>query len=278
MNPRDPREGVFPSVARPMTVNGPPIPGLSLKALNDRQALAAAAAFLPLAVHRGLEYLSIQLEVQPWNMVALHVLPPLAMLAASVALWRIIPPLPGPPAGERVAAHRGLCIAAGLLMGALAAAANLLSMLATKAPRAAAGMLDPGTTALVAHVMILAPVAEEVAFRGIIYRHLRQFMLPLMATVSSALVFALMHGNLSQAMWAMVLGLVAAFAYEQTRSLVTPILIHTLFNSVPVGVAVARSNPGDVGPIWLVLFAVAVIFTFAARSASQGEQHTGFTL
>ena len=158
-------------------------------------------------------------------------------------------------------------------MGALAAAANLLSMLATEAPRATAGMLDPGTTALVAHVMILAPVAEEVAFRGIIYRHLRQFMLPLMATVSSALVFALMHGNLSQAMWAMVLGLVAAFAYEQTRSLVTPILIHTLFNSVPVGVAVARSNPGDVGPIWLVLFAVAVIFTFAARSASQSEQH-----
>lgn len=272
MNPRDPREHGFPSVATPLTANGMPAPGLSLQALNDRQALAAAAAFLPLAVHRGLEYLSIQWQVQPWNTVALHVLPPVAMLATAVLLWRIIPPLPGGEGSKQVSGHRGLCIAAGLLLGAMAAAANLLSMLASESPQAAAGMLDPGTTALVAHVILLAPVAEEVAFRGIIYRHLRQFMLPLSATFASALVFALMHGNMSQAVWAMVLGLVAAFAYEQTRSLVTPILIHVLFNSVPVGVAVARSNPGDVGPIWLVLFAVAIIFTFAARSASLGAQ------
>ena len=197
----------------------------------------------------------------------------MAMLVASLFLWRLVPPLPGDGPGKGAAGYRGLCIAAGMLLGAGAAAANLLSMLASQAPRtAASGMLDPGTTALVAHVMILAPVAEEVAFRGIIYRHLRQFMAPLTGMIASALVFALMHGNLSQSIWAMVLGVVAAFAYEQTRSLVTPILIHTLFNSVPVGVAVARSNPGDVGPIWLVLFAVAIIFTFAARSASQRQQ------
>ena len=185
MNPLERREGTGPSTMLAVPAGGPPATNLAL-ALDNRHMLASVAAFLPLAVHRGLEYLSVQWQVQPWNVVALHVLPPVAMLAASVALWRIIPPLPGNATGKKVAGHRGLCIAAGLLMGALAATANLLSMLASDAPRAAAGVLDPGTTALVAHVMILAPVAEEVAFRGIIYRHLRQFMRPLAATLSSS--------------------------------------------------------------------------------------------
>ncbi len=272
MNPHDPREGIGPPTPIAVPAMGPSAAPAAVT-FSNRQIVASVAAFLPLAVHRGLEHASIQWQVQPWNMVALHVLPPTAMLAAALMLWRLVPPLPGEGPGKAAAGYRGLCVAAGLLLGAMAATANLLSMLASEAPRAAAsGTLDPGTTALVAHVMILAPVAEEVAFRGVIYRHLRQFMRPLTAMLASALVFAVMHGNLSQCAWAMVLGVVAAFAYEQTRSLVTPILIHTLFNSVPVGVAVARSNPGDVGPIWLVLFAVAIIFTFAARSASQQQQ------
>jgi len=57
--------------------------------------------------------------------------------------------------------------------------------------------------------------------------------------------------------------------YEQTRSIISPILIHGLFNTVPIGVAVVRSRPGDTGPIWLVLCAVALIYTFAARSAGE---------
>lgn len=267
MNPHDPR------VQAPVAV--PAGAGVELSApatssfFSNQQLMASASAFMPLAVHRVMEYLSLQWGQQPWNMVALHLVPPLAMLVVSLLVWRVIPPLPGASKGKRSGAHRGLCIAAGMLLGTLAAAANLLSMLATNSTTAARGMLDAGSSALVAHVMLLAPISEEVAFRGVIHRHLRQFMLPLTATLSSALIFSLMHGNLTQMVWAFVLGVVAAFAYEQTRSLLTPILIHGLFNSVPIGVAVARSHPTDVGPIWLVLFVVAMIFVFAARSASQ---------
>ena len=249
---------------------------LSIKRGRDLTTLDAAAAFLPLAVHRVLEFLAIRWEAAPWNTVALHLMPPLAMLAVALLVWRTIPPLPGgrqrQDGGRQRRGGLGLCIAAGLLLGALAAVANLLSMLASGSPTATSGTLDPASTALVAHVMLLAPVAEEVAFRGVIYRHLRQFMAPMGAALASAIIFALMHGNLEQAVWATALGLVAALAYEQTRSLLTPILIHGLFNAVPIGVAVARSNPHDVGPIWLVLFAVAVVFTLAARSAGLAEQ------
>ena len=134
--------------------------------------------------------------------------------------------------------------------------------------------LSPSSAALVAHVMVLAPLAEEVAFRGMLYRYLRHLVAPLAATVASALLFSLMHASLAQCVWALVLGLVAAVAYEHTRSLLTPIIIHGLFNSVPIGVAVVRSNPADTGPIWLIIFIVAGIFTLAARSAGQGDPST----
>jgi membrane protease YdiL (CAAX protease family) len=230
--------------------------------------VAPAGAILPLAAHRLLEFIAIQIESQPWSEIALHTLPPAAMTGMALLLWRHCPALPGqgrfPPAG------RSLSIAAGLLLGTLAAVANLLTMLAGSGSGsgAVASGINPGAVALVLHVALLAPIAEEVAFRGLIYRHLRRALVPWAAMVLSAAIFSVMHGSFGQSVWAFLLGWVAAFAYEQTRSIVTPVLIHGLFNAVPIGIAVVRSQPEDLGPVWLVLCVVAVVFTFAARGAS----------
>lgn len=229
--------------------------------------VAPAGAILPLAAHRLLEFVAIQIAAEPWSEIALHTLPPAGMTAAALLLWRHCPPLPGQvrshPAG------RSLSIAAGLLLGTLAAVANLLTMLAgSESGAGAVATMRPGAVALVLHVALLAPIAEEIAFRGLIYRHLRRALVPWAAMVLSAAIFAVMHGSFGQSLWAFLLGWVAAFAYEQTRSMVTPVLIHGLFNAVPIGVAVVRSKPEDVGPVWLVLCVVAVVFTFAARGAS----------
>jgi len=197
------------------------------------------------------------------------------MLAVTVLLWRQIPPLPGqrdaPPFGGV-----GVSVAVGVLVGTGAALMNLLMMLAARTEIGAQGMasIDPGAAALVAHVVLLAPVAEEFAFRGLIYRIFRQNMLPWSATLLCALIFGLMHVQLSKAVWAFFLGLITAVSYEQTRSLLTPILIHALFNAVPIGVAVLRAKPDDTGPIWLVLALVGVIFSLSARSARRSSEDT----
>lgn len=246
--------------------------------LDRRVLLMGAAALAPLVSHRVLEILSMSWNSPPWNLVALHLLPPMSMLALGLLLWRVVPPLHGESVKQGARpGHRGLCIAAGLMLGAMAAVANLLAMLASadhQPARAAILGLSPASAALVAHVMVLAPLAEEVAFRGLLYRYLRHLATPLTATFASALLFALMHASLAQCTWALVLGLVAAVAYEHTRSLLTPIIIHGLFNSVPIGVAVVRSNPADTGPIWLIICVVAGIFTLAARAAGQGDPST----
>lgn len=228
--------------------------------------VAPAGAILPLAAHRLLEFVAMQIEAQPWGEIALHTLPPAAMTVAALLLWRHCPPLPGSP--RLHPAGRSLSVAAGLLLGTLAAVANLLTMLAGAGGSGAVAALRPGAVALVLHVALLAPIAEEIAFRGLIYRHLRRALVPWAAMVLSAAIFAVMHGSFGQSLWAFLLGWVAAFAYEQTRSMVTPVLIHGLFNAVPIGVAVVRSKPEDVGPVWLVLCVIAVVFTLAARKAS----------
>jgi membrane protease YdiL (CAAX protease family) len=232
-------------------------------------SLATATALVPLVAHRLLEHISARMRNSFWNEVAYHLLPPLGMIGASLWLWRGAPPLPG-AAAKRRPCGRAIAIAAGLLLGTLAAAANLLSILAgNPGPGAVSSIAQASAAALVIHVALLAPVGEELAFRGLIYRHLRRGMLPLPATLISATIFSVMHVKLQQSVFAFLLGGVAAFAYEQTRSVVTPMLIHGLFNAVPVGVAAVRSRPDDVGPVWLVLFAVAMIFTLAARKASE---------
>ena len=254
-----------------------PIPLLRNDPLDRRGMLMGAAALAPMVSHRVLEALSMAWPMPPWNQVALHLLPPLSMLALGLLLWRVVPPLNAEQGTHRVRpGHRGLCIAAGLLLGAMAAVANLLSMIATSGerPAMAAVNINPVSAALVLHVMVLAPLAEEVAFRGLLYRYLRYMATPLIATIGSALIFALMHASLAQGAWALVLGLVAAVAYQQTGSLLTPIIIHGLFNAVPIGVAVVRCNPTDTGPIWLLICVVAGIFTLAARAAGQGDPRT----
>ena len=95
-----------------------------------------------------------------------------------------------------------------------------------------------------AYILIIAPIFEEVVYRGIFYSGLRKhgdnFWI---SAVTSALLFAIMHFNVVQGVNAFVLGLLAAFIYEQTQSLIAPIVFHiinnvyvTFFSSVIMGI------------------------------------------
>ncbi|MBI9092706.1 MAG: CPBP family intramembrane metalloprotease [Desulfobacterium sp.] len=77
---------------------------------------------------------------------------------------------------------------------------------------------------------LVAPVAEEIFFRGIIYGYLRCVSVP-MALALTTLIFALCHarsGGLP--LFQMVGGLVFALAFERSKSIAAPIIIHVLGN------------------------------------------------
>ena len=77
---------------------------------------------------------------------------------------------------------------------------------------------------------LIAPVAEEIFFRGIIYGYLRRFSVPL-AVVLTTFIFALCHArNGGLPMVQIIGGLVFALAFERSKSIAAPIIIHLLGN------------------------------------------------
>jgi len=77
---------------------------------------------------------------------------------------------------------------------------------------------------------ILAPLGEELIFRGLVYGSLKKAMPVPAAIVLSGFLFGLFHGNLVQGVYATLLGCVFAWSYELYGTLLIPILMHGVAN------------------------------------------------
>ena len=77
---------------------------------------------------------------------------------------------------------------------------------------------------------IVSPLAEEIVFRGIVYNRLRRQYTRWIAIVASALLFGLYHGNVVQALYGFVLGVLIAVLYEKYGSFAVPVILHSAAN------------------------------------------------
>ena len=84
---------------------------------------------------------------------------------------------------------------------------------------------------------ILAPIAEEIAFRGVLMRGmLKMRWHPWVAIVLSALIFAFFHGTELQMFGTTVFGIITGWLYWHTRSLLPNMFVHMVNNSLAFGV------------------------------------------
>lgn len=79
-------------------------------------------------------------------------------------------------------------------------------------------------------VVVLAPVFEEVFFRGLFYPALRRRMAPTSAIILNGVVFGAMHFQPLFMLSLILVGMVLACLYEKTDSLAAPIMAHALYN------------------------------------------------
>lgn len=79
-------------------------------------------------------------------------------------------------------------------------------------------------------VGLLAPAAEELIFRGLVFRRMKDFMNPWAAIILSALLFGIYHGNMIQFLYASLMGILLAVIYHRTGTLWTSILAHLVAN------------------------------------------------
>ncbi len=82
-------------------------------------------------------------------------------------------------------------------------------------------------------VAIVAPVVEEIIFRGFVYAGLRGTMKVFSAAVLSALIFASAHVTAPVGGLAVIglFGVVLAYLYERTGSLLPSMITHSMYNS-----------------------------------------------
>ena len=88
--------------------------------------------------------------------------------------------------------------------------------------------------------IILAPVAEEVLFRGVIYTAIKQRGHHQLALWSTAFLFALIHFYPVGFLSLILLAVLLVAVYERTKNLLAAILLHSAFNAVNFALIVAH--------------------------------------
>lgn len=103
-----------------------------------------------------------------------------------------------------------------------------------------------GMFTTVLSVSILAPVFEELMFRGAVLRN-NEVLGQKFAIVTSALFFGMYHMNHRQIFYAFVMGLFAGFLFIKTRSIFPSMIMHFVLNSISLAVMLI-SGSTDITP------------------------------
>ncbi len=112
--------------------------------------------------------------------------------------------------------------------------------------------------------IIIAPIIEEVFFRGIAHDRLSRTMNPLLAAVISSLPFALIHGELLSIIVAFAAGFVLAMLYNRYKTILVPISFHMGFNAFGYAVSFISGEAAELTALSVsaVILAVSLVILF----------------
>lgn len=119
---------------------------------------------------------------------------------------------------------------------------------------------------MVITAVIMAPIFEEIIFRGIIQKGLmNRGVEPWKAILFASLLFGIIHGNPWQFVGAALLGGVLGLVYYKTKSLLLPMLLHG-FNNLCSTILITYTQKESFAeafeiPEWLILIIGIVLFS-----------------
>ena len=79
---------------------------------------------------------------------------------------------------------------------------------------------------------LIAPLAEELLFRGIIFTSFRQYTPIFVAILASGVIFGIYHGNIVQGIYAFIFGCLMALGYEYYGVFWAAVIMHSLQNLI----------------------------------------------
>ena len=95
----------------------------------------------------------------------------------------------------------------------------------------AEGLLGSTSLLTILCIAVIAPLAEEVIFRGLLYTRLKRGMGRALALPLTSLIFGVMHGQLVWAAYAFALSLLLCLVLDWYDSLWASVLLHLSFNA-----------------------------------------------
>ena len=91
----------------------------------------------------------------------------------------------------------------------------------------------PTITGIIA-IVIIAPITEEILFRGLIFNFLREKISITSSIIIQALLFGIIHLNKFQGLFAFAAGILFGIIYVWTKSIWSVIILHALNNFLAV--------------------------------------------
>lgn len=129
----------------------------------------------------------------------------------------------------------------------------------------AAASLEGTGAVLALATVVLAPITEEVIFRGYMLSRLQRALPGWVSILVSAALFGACHGHPVWIAYAFVLGLVLGFLALRCGSILPSIAAHLVFNAIGHFLpGLLPENTGDL-PVALILLAVGLILCFPVR-------------
>lgn len=124
----------------------------------------------------------------------------------------------------------------------------------------------PGVILMMLAVVVVAPITEELICRGVILRIFRRFG-DVFAIVGSALVWALLHGNLTQGLPVFAMGLIFGIIAIKSGSVIPTIIIHCINNTISIVETAAAQTNNMILTVCSGIFNIALFVTAAILAA-----------
>ncbi len=125
--------------------------------------------------------------------------------------------------------------------------------------------------AMAAVATLVAPVCEELVFRGFLWSAIRRFAPAWLTLLATSLLFAIFHLEPVQGLPALLLGLTAGWLRWHGRSIWPAVVVHGANNAI-VSVLLVTSPEIDPSPWWLWVPAVVVTVGLVAVVPAAGRR------
>ncbi|MBR5566311.1 MAG: CPBP family intramembrane metalloprotease [Roseburia sp.] len=110
--------------------------------------------------------------------------------------------------------------------------------------------------------VLMAPVLEEIVFRGLMYTRLKRGLPAIVAAIITSLAFGIAHGTVIWAIYTFVFSMILIWVFEKFQSLTACIVLHMVYNLSGMALSLIPEEAGILIMILFVISIAGVVFAY----------------